>query len=313
MRLGRWVSSLLAVVGLAGLQAGAFAQACNGTGACVVQLGGVYAKGCGDKRYIAAATGMVRVVNALNDGKGFGIKAGNAGYTHFFRFNFSYATYDPVLYDDVGAALAADLFPRLDFVVGQGAHCGAEDANTLKMAQIAEQHRKIYFTQRGPSGFMTAAPTKRHIFSSHLNSDEYATPAIRRYSLSGVTSAALISTNTENYFFNGLTNGVRKDLEENRIQLVVETVLEMASPRWVDQVEEFVSWAVGNRTEVLLLTCSTTEALSEVMKMVKMRQYEHVFKSIWMGKHATLFASLTWRGFSRGTSPCPVSPSNIGM
>ena len=34
---------------------------CNGTGApCVVQIGGLYNKGCGDKDYIASSTAMVR-------------------------------------------------------------------------------------------------------------------------------------------------------------------------------------------------------------------------------------------------------------
>ena len=66
---------------------------CNGTGAlCVIQLDGVFNKGYGDARYIASSTAMVRMVNGLNSGKGFGISAGNADETHFFLFNFSFAT-----------------------------------------------------------------------------------------------------------------------------------------------------------------------------------------------------------------------------
>ena len=160
---------------------------CNGTGTpCVIQLGGVFSKDCGSKadagwrRYVASSTALVRIVNALNDGKGFGIKAGNTEFAHFFKFNFTYATYKPDAFDSVGVRLASDLFPRLDFIVGQGAHCGSQDNNTLKMAKIADDLGKIYFTQRGPSGFMTAAPKKQYLFSTHLNSDEYADPAIRR-------------------------------------------------------------------------------------------------------------------------------------
>jgi len=154
---------------------------CNGTGApCFIQLGGVYNKGCGDTRYIASSIAMVKIVNGLNNGKGFGINAGSNENKHFFQFNLSFATYKKDEYDTVGAALAVNLFPRLDFIVGQGAHCGAEDKNTLKMARIADDFKKLYLTQRGPSRFMTAKPQKSHMFSTHLNSDEYATPVIRR-------------------------------------------------------------------------------------------------------------------------------------
>ena len=154
---------------------------CNGTGTpCVIQLGGLFARGCGDLNYIASSIAMVRLVNALDNGKGFGVYAGNSAYTHFFKFNFSHATYTRGEFDTVGASAASTLFPRLHFIVGQGAQCGAEDKNSLQMAKIADDASRIFITQRGPSGFMMSEPRKKHMFSTHLNSDLYPVPAIRR-------------------------------------------------------------------------------------------------------------------------------------
>lgn len=97
---------------------------CNGSGVmpCVIQLGGIFNEDCigaflgnhghGWRRYVASSTAMVKIVNALNGGKGFGIRAGNADATHFFQMNFSYATYKTGQYDSTGAQLAASLFPR---------------------------------------------------------------------------------------------------------------------------------------------------------------------------------------------------------
>ena len=96
---------------------------CNGSGVpCVIQLGGILNEDCigaflgnqghGWRRYVASSMAMVKIVNALNGGKGFGIRAGNAEAKHFFHMNFSYATYKTGQYDTTGAQLAAGLFPR---------------------------------------------------------------------------------------------------------------------------------------------------------------------------------------------------------
>lgn len=222
---------------------------------------------------------MRRIINSLNNGKGFGVFAGNSGLTHYFKFNFTHATYEKGKFDSDGAIVAANLFPRLDFIVGQGASCGAEDSNSLKMGKIAIDVGKIFITQRGPSGFMKAQPG---MFSTHLNSDFYPVPAIRRYALNGVTKAALLGQETSNFFYRGVQESIRENLKSSDIQLNIDIELDVGNDAsWQEKLNATVRSAVDVGTEVLFLTC-TGAPVDTALALVRQYQYEHSFKSIWM-------------------------------
>ncbi len=113
---------------------------------CFITLGGVYREDCLPN--FAGPTGnYIRAVNAMNNGKGFGVNAGGASPKYFYKLLWMNATY-PKGKLDIGLATARVLFPQLDFVQGMGARCAGSDPDIIQMANLAKELKRIYITGR---------------------------------------------------------------------------------------------------------------------------------------------------------------------
>eukprot|EP00286_Rhodomonas_abbreviata_P011093 CAMPEP_0181329714 /NCGR_PEP_ID=MMETSP1101-20121128/23470_1 /TAXON_ID=46948 /ORGANISM="Rhodomonas abbreviata, Strain Caron Lab Isolate" /LENGTH=158 /DNA_ID=CAMNT_0023438835 /DNA_START=39 /DNA_END=515 /DNA_ORIENTATION=- len=133
---------------------------------------------------------MARAINSLNDGKGFGVRAGASVDTYFFKLNYTAASYPPGEFE-VGRQKALALFPTLDLIVGMGDKCSDGDGEMQQFAEIAEGMNKMYFTTRGPSKLFKSDTPKKYLFSTHLNSDEYPATSIQQFSLRSAVCVCL--------------------------------------------------------------------------------------------------------------------------
>lgn len=271
----RWRTGTATLLALALL---GFPAECSGQN-ITIQLGGVFPTNCASI-YPNMARNVINLINKQNSGQGFGIKAGFEDDRIFFQLNFTHVEYPVGEYEAVGKPAAELLFPTLDYVIGMGDKCPGGDPETLLFAEIADRHKKMYITTRGPSKILSSPPTKSHFMSIHLNSDEYATTALSNFHLRGVKTVSVIYERSGNLFFEGVGDRAVEVVAELGMSLVVHERVDVGKTPDAEQINRTIGWAIGNRTEALVVAIRNP-GWAQVTELLKAAQAEHSFKAVW--------------------------------
>jgi len=223
---------------------------------------------------------MIAGINALNDGKGFGVRSGATEARFFFKLNFTSVTYEPGEMETDGRAKAMELFPKLDMIVGMGDKCSDGDGELVKFAEIADGVNKMYFTTRGPSAILKSEPLKKHFFSTHLNSDEYPATSMQQFSLRGLKNCSVLWEDSGNAFFEGVGFRAVELAEALGFGIQVKQQIEINPEPDLAMVEQSIRWAIGNRSEVLILSLRNP-VFFHVLDLLHAARTEHVFSGVW--------------------------------
>ena len=177
--------------------------------------GGAGGRPCGGTHTHRQVEAAVASINALNGGRGVEVSTYGLSLTRFLTFNYTFLTYPAGAWETAGRAQSAALFGggACDVVVGM-AH-GCPDAEISAQALVANASGRLYFTGRGPQALLAASGEQPYLFSTHVRSDSYAVPALRRYQDLGMSSVALLWFDApEDRFYSGLGAYTRKHVLE---------------------------------------------------------------------------------------------------
>jgi len=160
---------------------------------------------CGNSATHLQVIAMVTAINSLNDGLGFPVEVGYPLAPRHLRLAYAYQVYPFGAWEGVGLNLSRRAFsgPSCDVVVGMAQGC--PDDEIAKQGLVANETRRIFITGRGPRGVRTLYGLDQpYFFSTHLNSDTYAHPALAQMRLLGARSVHVIYEDYGNYFYTDL-------------------------------------------------------------------------------------------------------------
>ena len=166
---------------------------------------------CGNTQTHLQVEGMVKAINALNDGLGFHVPRPSWSPSTqskpldpvYLTLTYNWTTYPFGQWEEVGRGLLESQFASCDLVVGMANGC--PDLEIVQQALVANASRKMYVTGRGPRAVLTSGGDEQpYFFSSHLNSDQYAYDGLTQMYLKGARSLAVIYEDYGNFFFTGL-------------------------------------------------------------------------------------------------------------
>jgi hypothetical protein len=255
--------------------------------------GGAGGRPCGATHTHRQVEAMVASINALNGGRGFEVSTYGLSLTRFLTFNYTFQTYPAGAWETTGHAESAALFGggACDVVVGM-AH-GCPDADVAAQAVVANASGRLYFTGRGPQALLAANGEQPYLFSTHLRSDSYAVPALRRYQDLGMSSVALLYEASDDLFYTGLGEFTLKHVREQmpRVALSYSAALRpsAASGGQIDQEElaQSLMAAHATRADVLVLVLPVAAAETAMRLLRTWRppggnaNGGHVYRGIW--------------------------------
>ena len=257
--------------------------------------GGAVGRPCGGTHTHRQVEAAVASINALNGGRGVEYSTYGLSLTRFLTLNYTFLTYPAGAWETAGRAQSAALFGggACDVVVGM-AH-GCPDAEISAQALVANASGRLYFTGRGPQALLAASGEQPYLFSTHVRSDSYAVPALRRYQDLGMSSVALLWFDApEDRFYSGLGAYTRKHVLEQmpRVTLSYSAALRpsAASGGEVDQAEltRSLMGAHAARADVLVLVLPVAAAESAMRLLRSWRPPggdanggQHVYRGIW--------------------------------
>ena len=257
--------------------------------------GGAGGRPCGGTHTHRQVEAAVASINALNGGRGVEVSTYGLSLTRFLTFNYTFLTYPAGAWETAGRAASAALFGggACDVVVGM-AH-GCPDAEISAQALVANASGRLYFTGRGPQALLVASGEQPYLFSTHVRSDSYAVPALRRYQDLGMSSVALLWFDApEDHFYSGLGAYTRKHVLEQmpRVTLSYSAALRpsAASGGEVDPAEltRSLMGAHAARADVLVLVLPVAAAESAMRLLRSWRPPggdanggQHVYRGIW--------------------------------
>jgi hypothetical protein len=257
--------------------------------------GGAGGRPCGATHTHRQVEAAVASINALNGGRGVQVSTYGLSLTRFLTFNYTFLTYPAGAWETAGRAESAALFGggACDVVVGM-AH-GCPDAEVGAQALVANASGRLYFTGRGPQALLAASGEQPYLFSTHVRSDSYAVPALRRYQDLGMSSVALLWFDaSEDLFYSGLGAYTREHVLEQmpRVTLSYSAALRpsASSGGEVDHAEltRSLMAAHGARADVLVLVLPVAAAESAMRLLRSWRPPggdanggQHVYRGIW--------------------------------
>ena len=258
--------------------------------------GGAGGRPCGATHTHRQVEAMVASINALNGGRGFEVSTYGLSLTRFLTFNYTFLTYPAGAWETTGRAESAALFGggACDVIVGM-AH-GCPDADVAAQAAVANASGRLYFTGRGPQSLLATNGEQPYLFSTHIRSDSYAVPALRRYQDLGMASVALLYEAGDDLFYTGLGEFTLEHvrLQMPRVALTYSAALRpsASSGGQIDQIdpeelEQSLMAAHATRADVLVLVLPVAAA-ETVMRLLRTWRLPdgdgkggHVYKGIW--------------------------------
>ena len=255
--------------------------------------GGAGGRPCGATHTHRQVEAMTASINALNGGRGFEVSTYGLSLTRYLTFNYTFLTYPAGAWETTGRAESAALFGggACDVVVGM-AH-GCPDADVAAQALVANASGRLYFTGRGPQALLEANGEQPHLFSTHIRSDSYAVPALRRYQDLGMSSVALLFEASDDLFYTGLGEFTLKHVLEQmpRVTLSYSAALRpsASSGGQIDQgqLAQSLTAAHATRADVLVLVLPVAAA-ERAMRLLRSWRPPagdanggHVYRGIW--------------------------------
>ena len=230
--------------------------------------GGAGGRPCGATHTHRQVEAMAASINALNGGRGFEVSTYGLSLTRFLTFNYTFLTYPAGAWETTGRAQSAALFGggACDVVVGM-AH-GCPDADVAAQAVVANTSGRLYFTGRGPQALLEANGEQPYLFSTHIRSDSYAVPALRRYQDLGMSSVALLFEASDDLFYTGLGEFTLKHVLEQmpRVTLSYSAALRPSASSGgqieQEQLTQSLAAAHATRADVLVLVLPVAAAES---------------------------------------------------
>ena len=263
--------------------------------------GGAGGRPCGATHTHRQVEAMAASINALNGGRGFEVSTYGLSLTRFLTFNYTFLTYPAGAWETTGRAQSAALFGggACDVVVGM-AH-GCPDADVAAQAVVANTSGRLYFTGRGPQALLEANGEQPYLFSTHIRSDSYAVPALRRYQDLGMSSVALLFEASDDLFYTGLGEFTLKHVLEQmpRVTLSYSAALRPSASSGgqieQEQLTQSLAAAHATRADVLVLVLPVAAAESAMRLLRSWRPPAgdanggHVYRGIW-------WQGVPWRG-----------------
>ena len=258
--------------------------------------GGAAGRPCGATHTHRQVEAMVASINALNGGRGFEVSTYGLSLTRFLTLNYTFLTYPAGAWETVGRAESAALFGggACDVVVGM-AH-GCPDADVAAQAAVANASGRLYFTGRGPQSLLAANGEQPYLFSTHIRSDSYAVPALRRYQDLGMASVALLYEAGDDLFYTGLGEFTLEHvrLQMPRVALTYSAALRPSASSGgqlgqidPEELEQSLMAAHATRADVLVLVLPVAAAETAMRLLRTWRLPDgggkggHVYKGIW--------------------------------
>ena len=133
---------------------------------------------CGNTQTHLQVEGMVRAINALNNGRGFPVHAGSLEPV-YLALTYNWTTYPFGQWEEVGRDLSESYFASCDLVVGMANGC--PDAEIVQQALLANASRKMYDAYEDALQAHSYHGRATHPSTPHKPAPGRCTPALLKF------------------------------------------------------------------------------------------------------------------------------------